>query len=208
MAKKLRVLVACEFSGIVRDAFLARGHDAVSVDLEWTEVEGPHIMGDVRACLNLHWDLMLAFPPCRFLAASGSRWWSDPNRKLEQEKALQFVIDLLDAPIPHIALENPVGCISTRIRKPDQYIQPYEYGHQVRKKTGLWLKHLPKLEPTKVYDGEPKDFVLSIGPGPNRRKSRSRTFKGVARAMADQWGEYLTSGGLGITKSATIPIGG
>ncbi len=156
----MRVLVACEFSGIVRDAFIAKGHDAWSCDT--LHAEGHHIQGDVRFHLSYGWDLMIAHPPCTYLCSSGLHW----NRRIEgraakTEAALKFVEVLLYADIPKIALENPVGCISTRIRKPDQYIQPYEFGHPESKKTGLWLKNLPLLLPTKVC--EPEYYTLPDG---------------------------------------------
>ena len=180
----MKILVACEFSGLVRDAFTARGHDAWSCDLLPTEVPGQHIRGDVRDSLDCGWDMMLAFPPCTYLASSGARWW--PGRLVEQADALQFVRDLLAAPIPLIALENPVGIISTRIRKPDQIIQPWQYGHGEIKATCLWLKGLSKLVPTHVVAGRvPRVHYES--PGPDRWRRRSRTLPGIARAMAEQW---------------------
>lgn len=181
----MRVLVACEFSGAVRDAFIARGHDAVSCDLLPTEAPGPHVQGDVRELLDDGWDLMVAHPPCTHLAVSGARWFKD--KVVEQAEALAFVKTLLDAPIPRIALENPVSVISTFIRKPDQVVQPYMFGHGEVKKTCLWLKNLPPLKPTDVVEGrEPK--VWLAGPSPDRWKFRSRTYSGVAAAMAEQWG--------------------
>ena len=181
----MRVLVACEYSGRVRDAFRALGHDAMSCDFLPTEVEGPHHQGDVTELLHMGWDLMIAHPPCTHLAVSGSRWFKDKVR--EQAEALIFVQTLLDAPIPRVALENPISIISTRIRKPDQIIQPWMFGHGETKATCLWLKGLPKLVPTNVVDGrEPK--VHRMSPGPDRWKERSRTYRGIANAMAQQWG--------------------
>lgn len=181
----MKVLVACEYSGRVRDAFIARGHDALSVDLLPTDEPGPHHQGDVRDVLGAGWDLMVAFPPCTHLAVSGARWF--PQKQAEQAEALRFVRLLLDAPIPRIALENPVSIISTRIRKPDQTIQPWQYGHGEVKRTCLWLKNLPLLTPTNVVAGrEPR--VHRLPPGPDRWKERSRTFPGIADAMATQWG--------------------
>ena len=180
----MRVLVACEFSGIVRDAFRSQGHDAVSCDLLETESDGPHIQGDVRDVLADGWDLMIAHPPCTHLAVSGARWFA--NKKREQAEAIEFVRDLLDAPIERIALENPVSVISTRIRKPDQIIQPWQFGHGETKATCLWLKNLPVLTPTKIVDGR-DNRVHGESPGPDRWKRRSRFFTGVARAMAEQW---------------------
>ena len=189
----MRVLVACEYSGAVRDAFLARGHDVMSCDLLPTEVPGPHYQGDVRDVLHDGWDLMVAHPPCTHLAVSGARWFKD--KLAEQAEALEFVRLLLDAPVPRIALENPVSVISSRIRKPDQVIQPWMFGHPERKATCLWLKGLPKLRPTcdvsELMASLPKSIterVHRMPPGPDRWKERSRTFAGIADAMADQWG--------------------
>ena len=181
----MRVLIACEYSGRVRDAFLALGHDAMSCDLLPTEVEGPHHMGDVTELLHMGWDLMIAHPPCTHLAVSGSRWFKDKVK--EQAEALGFVQTLMDAPIPKIAIENPVSVISSRIRKPDQIIQPWQFGHGETKATCLWLKGLPKLTPTNVVEGR-EARVHRMPPGPDRWKERSRTYSGVAEAMAAQWG--------------------
>jgi len=181
----MRVLVACEYSGRVRDAFRAMGHDAMSCDFLPTEAEGPHHQGDVAELLHMGWDLMIAHPPCTHLAVSGSRWFKDKVR--EQAEALIFVQTLLDAPIPRIALENPISVISTRIRKPDQIIQPWMFGHGETKATCLWLKGLPKLVPTNVVEGR-EARVHRMSPGPDRWKERSRTYQGVAESMAQQWG--------------------
>lgn len=181
----MRVLVACEFSGVVRDAFLARGHDAWSCDLEDTERPGPHIHDDVLLHLGNRWDLMVAHPPCTHLAVSGARWFKD--KAVEQEHALEFVEMLMDSPIPRIAIENPISIISSRIRKPDQIIQPWQFGHGETKATCLWLKNLPKLTPTNIVAGR-EARVHRMPPGPNRGRERSRTFQGIADAMADQWG--------------------
>jgi hypothetical protein len=181
----MRILVACEFSGAVRDAFRARGHEAWSCDLLPTEVPGPHIQGDVREVLGWGWDLMVAHPPCTHLAVSGARWFKDKQQ--EQREALDFVRALLDAPIPRIALENPVSVISSHIRKPDQVIQPWQFGHGETKATCLWLKNLPRLRPTDVVVGR-ENRVWRMPPGPDRWRERSRTFTGIALAMADQWG--------------------
>lgn len=181
----VRVLVACEFSGTVRDAFTARGHDAVSCDLLPSETPGPHYQGDVLDILGDGWDLMIAHPPCTHLAVSGARWFAE--KREEQAQALDFVRALLDAPIPRIALENPVSVISSRIRKPDQIVQPWHFGHGEVKATCLWLKGLPPLVPTDVVDGR-EARVWRMPPGPDRWKERSRTFTGLAAAMADQWG--------------------
>lgn len=183
--KPLRVLVACEFSGTVRDAFYALGHDAMSCDLLPTERPGLHWQGDVRDVLDAGWDLMIAHPPCTHLAVSGSRWFKEKVR--EQAEALDFVRLLLAAPIEHIALENPVSVISSKIRKPDQIIQPWQFGHGETKATCLWLKGLPKLVPTNIVDGR-EARVHRMPPGPNRGHERSRTLPGIAAAMAEQWG--------------------
>lgn len=181
----MRVLVACEYSGTVRDAFAARGHDAWSCDLLPTERLGNHIHGDVLQHLHRNWDLMIAHPPCTHLAVSGARWFKD--KQIEQADALDFVRRLLDPPIPRIALENPISIISSRIRKPDQIIQPWQFGHGETKATCLWLKNLPKLIPTNIVEGR-EARIHKMPPGPDRWKERSRTFEGIAQAMAEQWG--------------------
>ena len=181
----MRVLVACEYSGAVRDAFARRGHYAMSCDLLDTEVDGLHHKGDVFDVIGMDWDLMIAFPPCTNLAVSGARWFKDKVR--EQAEGLEFVRRLMDAPVPRIAIENPVGVISTRIRKPDQIIQPWQYGHGETKATCLWLKNLPLLVPTNVVEGR-EHRIHNMPPGPNRWKERSRTYRGIADAMAKQWG--------------------
>ncbi|KRG78077.1 phage-like protein [Stenotrophomonas ginsengisoli] len=181
----MRVLVACEYSGRVRDAFRALGHDAMSCDLLPTEVAGPHYQGDVFDVIGDGWDLLIAHPPCTHLAVSGARWFKEKQQ--EQADALDFVRRLLDAPIPRIALENPVSVISSRIAKPSQVIQPWQFGHGETKATCLWLKGLPLLTPTDVVSGR-ENRVHRMPPGPNRWKERSRTFQGIASAMADQWG--------------------
>lgn len=190
----MRVLVACEFSGIVREEFRKLGHDAWSCDLEDTEIEGNHYKCDVREVLSLPWDLMIAHPPCTHLACSGAKhFW---RKEKEQKEALDFVRLLLNSNIEKIALENPIGVISTKIRKPDQIIQPWMFGEPYQKTTCLWLKHLDKLEPTNIVDkGEfivyasgrklPKWYSNLSG------KDRSRTFQGIAIAMAEQWGGKL-----------------
>ena len=181
----MRVLVACEYSGVVRDAFLAAGHDAVSCDLLPTDQPGPHYQGDVRDVIGQGWDLMIAHPPCTHLAVSGARWFKDKQQ--EQVEALGFVRFLLDSPIPRIALENPISIISSRIRKPDQIIQPWQFGHGETKATCLWLKGLPNLQPTKIVDGR-ENRIHRMPPSPNRWKERSKTYAGIAAAMAQQWG--------------------
>jgi len=181
----MKVLIACEFTGIVREAFRRRGHDAMSCDLLPTEISGPHYQGDVRDLPLSRWDLLIAHPPCTFLASSGARWFA--QRLSQQKCALEFVAMLLDAPIRRIAVENPVGVISTRIRKPDQIIQPWMFGHGETKATCLWLKNLRLLVPTNVVD-EREHRIHRMEPSLNRGRDRSRTYHGIAEAMASQWG--------------------
>jgi hypothetical protein len=187
---QLRVLIACEFSGIVRDAFAALGHDAWSCDLLPGERGGQHYQCDVREVLDLGFDLMVAHPPCTHLAVSGARWFA--SKKKEQEEALDFVRLLMNAPIPRIAIENPVSVISSRIRPPDQVIQPWMFGHGETKATCLWLKNLPPLVPTNIVDGR-EARIHKMAPSPDRWRERSRSYEGVARAMATQWGSVNTS---------------
>ena len=184
MKSAKRVLIACEFSGVVRDAFRRRGHYAVSCDLLPSDEAGEHYQGDVRDVLGQGWDIMVAHPPCTHLAVSGARWFKDKVR--EQAEALDFVRLLLAAPIRHIALENPVSIISSRVRKPDQVIQPWQHGHGETKATCLWLKNLPKLTPSNVVSGR-EQRIWKLPPSADRWKERSRTFSGVAEAMANQW---------------------
>ena len=182
----MRVLIACEFSGTVRDAFIKRGHDAVSCDLLPTDSPGPHIQGDaLDAISGSVWGLMICHPPCQHLAVSGARWFKDKVQ--EQKDALAFVQALMDAPIDKIALENPISVISTKIRKPDQIINPWQFGHGETKATCLWLKNLPKLQPTNIVEGR-EAKVHKMPPGPDRWKLRSLTYQGIADAMAEQWG--------------------
>lgn len=196
----MNVLIACECSGVVRDAFLAMGHAAMSCDLLPTERPGPHYQGDVRDILDGFWDLMIAHPDCTYLCSSGLHW----NRRVEgraekTEEALAFVGELMGADVPLIAVENPVGCIGTRIRPASQYIQPYEYGHDASKRTGLWLKGLPNLTPTdyiepRMVDDKPRwanqtdSGQNRLGPSDTRWIERARTYQGIADAMAQQWG--------------------
>lgn len=199
----MRVLVACEYSGVVRDAFIAAGHDAMSCDLLPTEAPGPHYEGDVLDVLDDGWDLMVAHPPCTYLSVSGMHWNGRvPGRSEKTEAALAFVQQLMDAPILRIALENPVSIISSRIRKPDQIIQPYQFGHDASKTTCLWLKNLPKLTPTayvepRMVNGKPRWANQTDGgqnrlaPSPDRWKIRSATYAGIAAAMADQWSREI-----------------
>lgn len=182
----MRVLVACEFSGIVREAFAAKGHDAFSCDLLPSERPGKHFVGGLDGFIEFgDWDLMIAFPPCTHLAVSGARWFKDkPN---EQAAAIAFFMSLVNAPIPRIAIENPIGIMSRLYAKPDQIIQPWQFGHGETKATCLWLKNLPKLVPTNVVEGRVAR-VHREPPTPDRWKNRSRTYQGIADAMAEQWG--------------------
>ena len=182
----MKILVACEFSGMVREAFRKKGHDVTSCDLLDSEIPGKHYRGDVRDLLDQKWDLMIAHPPCTHLAVSGAKWFK--YKKKEQAEALDFVQDLMDCDIPRIAIENPISVISSRIRKPDQIIQPWQFGHGETKATCFWLKNLPKLEPTKIVEGR-EQRVFRTPPSPDRWKIRSRTFEGIAKAMANQWGQ-------------------
>jgi site-specific DNA-cytosine methylase len=191
MSRYPLVLIACEFSGIVRDAFLTRGMNAWSCDLLPTESlpQYHRQQGVFEVICSAKWDLMIAFPPCTHLASSGARWFKDKQR--EQAEAVGFVKALAAAPIEHIAIENPIGVLSTKWRKPDQIIQPWQFGHGETKATCLWLKNLPPLQPTKVVEGR-EGRVWKEAPGPDRWKNRSRTLQGIADAMAQQWGDYVT----------------
>lgn len=183
----VRVLIACEYSGRVRDAFAERGHDAWSCDLLPTESPGNHIQGDVLDVINQGWDLLIAHPPCTHLAVSGARHFAAKQASGVQQEALEFVRVLLNAPVERICLENPISIISSRIRKPDQIIQPWQFGHGETKATCLWLKGLPLLQPTNVVEGR-EARVHKMAPSPDRWKERSRTYSGVAAAMGGQWG--------------------
>ena len=187
----MRVLVACESSGVVRRAFRELGHEAWSCDLlPADDDDSTHIRGDALMAMRWwRWDLMIAHPPCTHLAVSGARWFPAKRASGEQQAALAFVQALMDAPIPMIAVENPISIISSHIRKPDQIIQPWQFGHGETEATCLWLKNLPPLRPTKVVEGR-EARVHRMSPGPDRWKERSRTYQGIADAMADQWGSY------------------
>ena len=199
--KQLKVLVACEFSGTVREEFKKLGHDAWSCDLLPTDVEGQHIQGDVLKILNNQdWDLIIAHPPCTFLTVSNAKNWAELQANGKQQAAIDFVEAIYFSDCPHICVENPVGALSTRSRlgKATQYIQPYEFNHPEQKKTGLWLKGLPKLKGTKFIDvsGLPKKEVQRLhylGPSKDRWKLRSTTYKGIADAIATQFSDYLLS---------------
>jgi hypothetical protein len=193
---RMRVLVACEYSGTVRDAFIRAGHEALSCDLLPTDVSGPHFQGDVKEIINDGWDLMIAHPPCTYLSVSGMHWTTRGLRDPQlTEDALAFVQCLMDAPIERIAIENPISIISSRIRKPDQIIQPWWFGHDASKKTCLWLKNLPLLTPTDLLPGDSKTRRANqtasgqnkLPPSKDRWKIRSSTYRGIADAMAKQW---------------------
>lgn len=181
----MRILVACEYSGIVREAFRRKGHDAISCDLLPTEIEGPHIQGNVLDILHLGWDMMIAFPPCTRLCVSGARWFK--KYADEQKMAIEFFMRLVKADIKRKAIENPVGIMSTIYRKPNQIIQPWQFGHGETKATCLWLEELPELTPTNVVSGR-ENRIHRMPPGPNRGRERSRTYPGISDAMAEKWG--------------------
>ncbi len=197
----MRVLVACEYSGVVRDAFIRAGHEAISCDLLPTQKQGPHYEGDVRDILKAKWDLMIAHPPCTYLSSSGLHWNKRrPERAKQTEEAIQFVFELANADIPRICIENPIGCLSTRYRKPDQIIHPHQFGHDASKATCLWLKGLPLLQKTKdveprYVNGKPRwsnqtdSGQNRLGPSEDRWAIRSLTYQGIAYAMAEQWGK-------------------
>ena len=186
----MKILIACEFSGIVREEFKKLGHDSWSCDLLESEIPGNHIQDSVLNILNSGWDMMICHPPCTHLAVSGARYFK--YKQKEQQEALDFVAKLLFAPIDKICLENPVSVISSKIRRPDQIIQPWQFGHEETKTTCLWLKNLPKLVPTNIMETRNKNLTPSgqnkIGPSKDRWKIRSRTYLGIAKAMASQWG--------------------
>ena len=196
----MRIVIACEFSGTVRDKFLKKGHEAISCDLLEIISPGPHYKGDIRDIIYDGWDMLIGFPPCTYICSSGLHWNKrDLTRVEKTDEALDFVRFLMNAPIEKIAIENPVGCISSRIRKPDQYIQPYQFGHDASKKTCLWLKGLPPLEPTefiepRIINGLPRwanqtdSGQNRLSPSKDRWAKRSLTYSGIAKAMAEQWG--------------------
>lgn len=183
-----RVLIACEYSGRVREAFRKIGHDAISCDLLPSEDNSPHhYQGDVFDLMGDGFDLMIAHPPCTHLSVSGARHFAAKRASGVQQEALEFVRRLMAAPIDRIAIENPISIISSQIRKPDQIIQPWQFGHGETKATCLWLKNLPKLTPTNIVEGR-EAKVHKMPPGPDRWKDRSRTYQGIADAFATQWG--------------------
>jgi hypothetical protein len=196
----MKVLVACEFSGIVRDAFIAKGHEAISCDLLPSDKFGEHIQDDVIPYLiDYDWDLLIAFPPCKYLCNGGNNWLNRrPDLKWRENRdlAYNFFMKFINAPIPKIAVENPIGCISSWYRKPDQIIQPYMFGHQIRKDTCLWLKNLPKLIPTNLVNPPYKKWDFwSTERHKDGRDIKAITFQGIADAMAEQWGELRSKGG-------------
>ena len=187
----MRVLVACEFSGTVRDAFAKLGHDAMSCDLLPTDAPGQHYQGDVRDVIDGCWDLMIAHPPCTHLSVSGAKHFAEKRIDGRQQSAISFFMMLAKSDIPMIAIENPVCIMSNLYRKPDQIIQPWQFGHGETKATCLWLKGLKKLTETNIVEGR-DDRIHKMPPGPDRWKERSKTFQGIADAMANQWGSNLT----------------
>lgn len=186
----MKVLIACEFSGIVREAFTARGHEARSVDILPSEIPRDHYQSRIEEIPKKgQWDLMIAFPPCTHLAVSGARWFKDKLQ--EQKDAIDFFMYLVNSDIPRIAIENPIGIMSSKYRKPDQIIQPWMFGHGETKATCLWLKNLPKLIPTNIVEGR-EHRIHKMAPSDHRAKDRARTYQGIADAMANQWGELRT----------------
>lgn len=195
----MKVLVACECSGVVREAFKAKGHYALSCDLEETEIPGDHYKGDVKDVLRENWDLIIAHPPCDYLTVSGNRWYSDrPDLFIPAYKFATMFFDYA----PRVCVENPVGRLSSLFRKPDQYVQPWQFGHDASKKTGLWLQNLPKLQPTDIVKGrmvkgkerwsnQTDSGQNKLGPSDTRKTDRSRTYQGIAEAMADQWNFWV-----------------
>lgn len=183
----MKILIACEYSGVVRDAFIKLGHDAISCDLLPTDSPGPHYQGDVRDLMDYPFDLMIAHPPCTHLSVSGARHFAEKRIDGRQQTAVSFFIMLAKSDIPMIAIENPVCIMSSLYRKPDQVIQPWQYGHNETKATCLWLKGLPLLQPTNIVEGR-EQRIHKMPPSADRWKERSKTFQGVADAMANQWG--------------------
>lgn len=183
----MRVLIACESSGVVRDAFIRGGHDAMSCDLLPTDAPGHHYQGDVRDVLHACWDLMIAHPPCTHLSVSGAKHFAEKRMDGRQQSAISFFMELVKADIPMIAVENPICIMSSLYRKPDQIIQPWQFGHGETKATCLWLKNLQLLTPTNIVEGR-EARIHRMPPSPDRWKERSKTFHGIADAMAAQWG--------------------
>lgn len=186
----MKVLIACEFSAVVREAFSSLGHDAMSCDLEPTEIPGNHYQGDIFDVIDAPWDLMIAHPPCTHLSVSGARHFEEKRKDGRQAAAISFFMRLAKLPIPKIAIENPICIMSSIWRKPDQIIQPWQFGHGETKKTCLWLKGLQPLKPTNIVDGR-ENRIHRLPPSVDRAKIRSRTYQGIADAMANQWGIFL-----------------
>tara|TARA_R100000963_G_scaffold24201_1_gene16641 strand:- start:517 stop:1122 length:606 start_codon:yes stop_codon:yes gene_type:complete len=194
------ILIACEYSGTVRDAFRRRGHNAVSCDLLPSDSDGPHITGDVfDLLLDRKWDMMIAFPPCTHLAVSGARWFPEKRADGRQQEGIDFFMAMMNAPIDRIAVENPIGIMSTQYRRPDQIVQPWMFGHEEQKSTCLWLKNLPILDATdNVHEDmmalpkNKRERLHYLPPSEDRWKMRSKTFQGIAEAMADQWGQPIS----------------
>lgn len=192
----MNILIACEYSGVVRDAFKQRGHNAVSCDLLPTEAQGKHYKGNVFDIIFQDWDMMIAFPPCTHLAVSGARWFKEKQADGRQQQGIEFFMGLVNAPIPKIAIENPIGVMSTYYKKPNQIIQPWQFGHETTKSTCLWLKRLNKLKPTNIVSkGERQTYasgrsspIWHAKSGGGCGKERSKTYLGIAQAMAEQWG--------------------
>lgn len=187
MSSQMKVLIACEYSGIVRDAFIAKGHDAMSCDLLETEAPGPHYQGDIRDVIHYPWDLMIAHPPCTHIAVSGAKHFKVKKLDGRQQSSVSFFMELWKSDIPRVAIENPTGIMSTLFDKPDQIIQPWQFGHGETKATCLWLRGLEKLRPTNIVEGR-ENRIHRMPPSVDRGKLRSLTYTGIAKAMADQWG--------------------
>jgi hypothetical protein len=183
----MKVLIACEFSGIVREAFKAKGHDAWSCDLLPTEIEGKHYQGDVMDIINEGWDMMIAHPPCTDLSVSGARWFPEKRKNGSQERSIDFFMLFTNLDCPKVCIENPIGIMSRLYKKPDQIIQPWQFGHGETKATCLWLKNLPLLLPTKIVEGRDAK-IHKMPPSTTRAKDRSRTYAGISHEMANQWG--------------------
>jgi len=183
----MKILIACEYSGRVREAFKVKGHDVTSCDILPTEIPGNHYQGDIRDILHEEWDMIIAFPPCNDLAVSGARWFKEKQKDGRQQNSIEFFMMFADHPCEKIAIENPIGIMSSKWRKPDQIVQRWQFGHGETKATCLWLKGLPKLEPTKIVEGR-EQRIWKLPPTKDRAKLRSLTFQGIADAMAEQWG--------------------
>ena len=186
----MKALIACEYSGRVRHSLTLLGWDAISCDILPSDIPGKHYMGDVRDIIYEDWDLIIAFPPCTHLAVSGARHFKEKIADGRQQEGIDFFMLFANHPCQHIAIENPIGIMSTHYRKPDQIIQPWQFGHGETKATCLWLKNLPLLIPTDIVEGR-EQRIWRMPPGPERAKERSRTFAGIAKAMAEQWSEYI-----------------